>query len=194
MNKIALYDKHKFDELMENSGIIRNRLKIQSVITNAQACLKIKDECGSFSNYIWNFVGNESIVNKWENISQIPKTTEVSDAMSKDLKKRGFKFVGSTICYAFMQAVGIVNDHTLDCFCYNHVKKLRKVNNNNTESIAVAEVKTDTSKLKLKEKSTVRKIVKRKYSKFVVEIIDQNPKVAVKIDECNNKRGSKRKR
>lgn len=116
--RIAQYDQNKFDALMVDKGIIRNKLKIQSVITNAKAVLKIKQESGDFSNYIWNFVNGQPINNHWENIQQVPAKTIISDAMSKDLKQRGFKFVGSTICYAFMQATGIVNDHTVNCFCY----------------------------------------------------------------------------
>lgn len=116
--KIALYDKHKINELLNNIGIIRNRLKIESTITNAKAYLKIIKEFDSFSDYIWHFVNNDPIKNHWENFKLIPNKTIISDKMSKDLKKRGFKFIGSTICYAFMQAVGMVNDHTIDCFCY----------------------------------------------------------------------------
>lgn len=113
---IARYDEQKMEELMLNEGIIRNRLKIKSAITNAQLFLKIQDEFGSFDNYIWQFTSYETIVNHWENIKQLPSCSSESDNMSKDLKKRGFKFVGSTVCYAFMQAVGMIDDHTLDCF------------------------------------------------------------------------------
>lgn len=116
--KIATYDQDKFNELMANAGIIRNRLKIQSIITNANAYLNLKKEQGSFSDYIWGFVEGKPIKNHWKNLRQIPTNNEISDAMSKDLKKRGFKFIGTTICYAFMQATGLVNDHTVDCFCY----------------------------------------------------------------------------
>jgi DNA-3-methyladenine glycosylase I len=118
---IANYDENKFNELMANPGIIRNKLKIQAVIANANAFLKIKRELGDFSGYIWSFVNGKPIKNHWESISQVPAKTVISDTMSKDLKQRGFKFIGSTICYAFMQATGMVNDHTLDCFCYNNV-------------------------------------------------------------------------
>ena len=114
--KIARYDQKKIDILMMNRGIIRNRLKIHAVITNAQAFLRVQEEWGSFSQYIWHFVDGKPIKNHWKNADFVPVVTIVSDAMSKDLKKRGFKFVGSTICYAFMQAVGMVNDHTMDCF------------------------------------------------------------------------------
>lgn len=115
---IANYSQAKFNELMSNSGIIRNQLKINSIIENAKAFLKLKAENKDFSRYIWSFVNGQTIKNHWENLNQIPRQTLVSDTMSKDLKKRGFKFVGSTICYAFMQATGMVNDHTTDCFCY----------------------------------------------------------------------------
>lgn len=115
--RIVLYDQEKCAQLMADAGIIRHRLKIQSVITNAQAFLTVQREHGDFSSYIWQFVGGKPIKNHWENMSQVPAQTVVSEAMSKDLKKRGFKFVGSTICYAFMQATGMVNDHTANCFC-----------------------------------------------------------------------------
>lgn len=115
---IAHYDQHKISALMNDEGIIRNKLKIQSVITNAQAFLKIKQETGNFSNFMWRFVQGQPTYNHWANIQQVPPKTLISDIMAKDLKQRGFKFVGSTICYAFMQATGMVNDHTMDCFCY----------------------------------------------------------------------------
>ncbi|MBS0350327.1 MAG: DNA-3-methyladenine glycosylase I [Proteobacteria bacterium] len=115
--KIAGYHEQKVQQLLQNPEIIRNKLKIQSIITNAQAYLAVKKEFGLFSNYIWSFVGGTPIKNHWQTPKQVPAKTEISDQMSKDLKKRGFKFVGSTICYAFMQAVGMVNDHTIDCFC-----------------------------------------------------------------------------
>src|SRR3990167_1376122 len=116
--KIVLYDDKKYNELFINPSIIRNKLKIQSVITNAKAYLEIKKEFKTFSDYIWQFVDGKPIQNKWKNHSQIPTNTAISDKMSKDLKKRGFKFVGSTICYAFMQAVGMVNDHISTCHCH----------------------------------------------------------------------------
>lgn len=116
--KIAKYDEEKINLLLKNEGIIRNKLKIQSVITNAKCFLQIKQEFPSFSEYIWDFVDGKPIHNRWRNLTQIPSTSAISDSLSKDLKKRGFKFVGSTICYAFMQAVGMVNDHTMDCFLY----------------------------------------------------------------------------
>lgn len=116
--KIANYDEDKFDELMQNEGIIRNRLKIKAAISNARCYLAICKEEGSFSKYIWSFVGGKPIVNKWKSIKEVPATSKESDEMSKALKKRGFKFVGSTICYANMQATGMVNDHTTDCCKY----------------------------------------------------------------------------
>jgi DNA-3-methyladenine glycosylase I len=116
--RIADYDQAKIDALLMDSGIIRNRLKIQAIITNAKAFLQLKQEQGSFADYLWQFVNHQPIQNHWHTLKQVPATTAISDTLSKDLKKRGFKFVGSTICYAFMQAVGMVNDHTRDCFCY----------------------------------------------------------------------------
>lgn len=120
--KIALYDEKKQAELLQNEGIIRNRLKIASAIQNAKAFLEIQKEFGSFDKYIWNFVGRKPINNKLKTSSEIPAKTEISDAISKDLKKRGFNFVGSTIIYAFMQACGLVNDHLVSCFRYEETK------------------------------------------------------------------------
>ena len=114
--KIVNYNTSKEEELLENSGIIRNKLKIKATITNAIAFIKIQQQFGSFSQYIWNFVDGKPIVNHWKSLSEVPATTSVSDALSKDLKKRGFKFVGSTVIYAHMQATGMVNDHILDCW------------------------------------------------------------------------------
>lgn len=119
--RIALYDETKCAELLQNEGIVRNRLKIASTVQNAKAFLKVQQEFGSFDKYIWNFVGGKPIDNKRKNLSEIPAKTEISDAISVDLKKRGFNFVGSTIMYAFMQACGLVNDHTIDCFRYDEV-------------------------------------------------------------------------
>lgn len=119
--KIALYDEKKKAELLQDEGIIRNRLKIASAIQNANAFLKVQNEFGSFDKYIWNFIGGKPIVNAWKNLSKVPAKTEISDAISKDLKKRGFNFVGSTIMYSFMQACGLVNDHLVSCFRYNEV-------------------------------------------------------------------------
>lgn len=119
---ISKYGDEKVDELLQNAGIIRNRLKIISTITNASNFTKVQKEYGSFDKYIWQFVGGTPIVNKWQAHSEIPVSTPESDAMSKDLKKRGFKFVGTTICYAFMQAAGMVNDHLVSCFRYSEIK------------------------------------------------------------------------
>jgi DNA-3-methyladenine glycosylase I len=119
---IARYDKKKTDELLANEGIIRNKLKIASIVQNAKAFLVIKNEFGSFDNYIWQFVDNKPIQNNFKKLSDIPATTNISDAMSKDLRKRGFNFVGSTICYAHMQATGMVNDHVMSCFRYKELR------------------------------------------------------------------------
>lgn len=116
--KIEKYDSKKMKELLQNEGIVRNKLKIAAAIQNAKLFLEVQKEFGSFDKYIWQFVGGKPIVNKRKSLKEVPPKTKESDAMSKDLKKRGFKFVGSTICYAFMQAVGMVNDHTVDCFTY----------------------------------------------------------------------------
>lgn len=120
-DKMALYGEEKIQELIVNPAIVRNKLKIRAAVTNAQAFHKIVEEEGSFSDYLWRFVGGKVIKNSLKDRSEAPTTSPESDAMSKDLKKRGFKFVGSTICYAFMQAVGMVNDHFTDCFRYNEV-------------------------------------------------------------------------
>ena len=118
VEKIARYNKRKVESLLTNPGIIRNRLKIESTIGNARAFLEIQKEFGSFDDYIWRFTDGKPIINQWQRIEEIPASSDISDRMSKDLKKRGFKFVGSTICYAFMQATGMVNDHTVNCFRY----------------------------------------------------------------------------
>ncbi len=120
---IANYDQNKINLLLTDTGIIRNKLKIQAAVTNAKAFLQVQQEEGSFSTYLWQFVQGKPLQNSWESAKQVPALTAVSDAMSKDLKKRGFKFVGSTICYAFMQAVGMVNDHSIDCFRYKELVK-----------------------------------------------------------------------
>lgn len=112
---VAAYDEHKEEELMQNEGIIRNRLKIKSAAINAKAYLRVCEEFGSFSDFLWSYVDHKPIINSWRSMEEVPAKTELSDKISKDLKKRGFKFVGSTIVYAFMQAVGMVNDHLLDC-------------------------------------------------------------------------------
>lgn len=114
--RVSRFNADKVASLLTNDGIVRNRLKIESTIDNAKAFLKVQREFGSFDRYIWGFVGGEPIVNNWRSLKDVPASTPDSDAMSKDLRKRGFRFVGSTICYAFMQACGLVNDHTIDCF------------------------------------------------------------------------------
>ena len=113
--KIAEYDETKLNELLKNEGIIRNRLKINSTVTNARAFMKTQEEFGSFAKYIWNFTDEKRIINKWKELSEVPATSELSDKISKDLKKRGFKFVGSTIIYSFLQAIGIIDDHLMSC-------------------------------------------------------------------------------
>ncbi len=121
--RIARYNSRKLQSLLRNPGIVRNRLKIASTVQNAKAFLKVQDESGSFDKYIWQFVGGKPVTNRWRTGDKLPAKTEQSDALSKDLKTRGFNFVGSTICYAFMQAVGMVNDHTVECFRYREVGK-----------------------------------------------------------------------
>lgn len=116
VEKVACFSRQKVESLLLNSGIIRNRLKVESAITNAQAFLKIQNEFGSFDKYSWQFVDGKTIVNSWKSLKEVPPTSKESDAFSKDLKRRGFKFVGSTIVYAHMQAVGMVNDHLVSCF------------------------------------------------------------------------------
>ena len=115
--KIVKYDAEKIEELMQNAGIIRNRLKIEGAIINARIFLEIQAEYGSFDQYLWQFVGGQTLVNQWNRSEQVPANTHVSDEMSKALKKRGFKFIGTTICYALMQATGMVNDHLMECIC-----------------------------------------------------------------------------
>lgn len=124
--KVSLFDEQKVEELMQNEGIIRNRLKIVASINNAKRFLDVVDEFESFDNYIWKFVDYQPIVNRWESLSQIPPKTELSDRISKDLLKRGFKFVGSTIVYSHMQATGMINDHTVSCFCHLRIVKAIK--------------------------------------------------------------------
>lgn len=116
--KIIRYSEKKIESLMENPGIIRNRLKINSIIQNARAYLELQEAGIDFSEYLWNFVDDKPIINSWKTHAQIPSKSPLSDQLSKDLKKRGFKFVGSTICYAFLQAAGLINDHTTHCFRY----------------------------------------------------------------------------
>lgn len=114
--KVARFKRDRIARLLRNPGVVRNRLKINSAVTNAKAFLEVQREFGSFDTYVWAFVGGRPRVNAWRSLKEIPSSTVESDALSRDLSKRGFKFVGSTICYAFMQAVGMVNDHTVDCF------------------------------------------------------------------------------
>ena len=123
--RIAQYDQRKVAELLGNPGIVRNRLKVAATIQNAKAFLEVRQECESFDRYLWQFVGGRPKQNAWAAMKEVPARTAESDAMSKDLLKRGFKFVGSTICYALMQAVGLVNDHTVDCHRHKAVAKLR---------------------------------------------------------------------
>ena len=122
--EVARFDEAKVQELKQNPAIIRHELKIRSAISNARHFLDIQNEFGSFDTYVWQFVGGEPIVNHWESIKEVPATTKESEALSKDLKKRGFKFVGSTIIYAYMQACGLVMDHTKDCFRYQEILNL----------------------------------------------------------------------
>ncbi len=119
--KIAKYNQNKIDSLLQDAGIIRNKLKINATITNAQAFMKIQDEFGSFSKYLWDFVDGKPVTNKFKSLSEVPANTPLSDTISKDLKKRGFKFVGSTVVYAHMQATGMINDHEISCFRYKEV-------------------------------------------------------------------------
>lgn len=123
--KVAKFDSQKVSELLNNEGIIRNKLKIEAAIINAKCFLEVQKEFGSFDNYIWQFVKGKPIQNRFESSKSLPAETELSKALSKDLKKRGFKFVGPTIMYAHMQAIGLVNDHSTDCFRYSQVAKLK---------------------------------------------------------------------
>lgn len=124
--KIADYSDNKIETLMQDSGIVRNRLKIKATVSNAHAFMKLQEEFGSFSKYIWGFVNNCPVQNNWKDLKQVPATTSISDALSKDLKKRGFKFVGSTVIYAHMQATGMVNDHITSCFRHSEVEQMSK--------------------------------------------------------------------
>jgi DNA-3-methyladenine glycosylase I len=123
--RVARFTPARIERLLQNPGIVRNRLKISSTATNAKAFLAVQAEFGTFDAYLWDFVGGAPRVNKWRSFKQVPPRTAESDALSRDLLRRGFKFVGSTICYAFMQAVGMVNDHTVDCFRYKRVGQPR---------------------------------------------------------------------
>ena len=120
-NKVAQYESDKIESLLQNTGIIRNRQKVNSVVNNAALILEISNEYGSLNDFLWKFTEGKTIQNSWEKESELPVNTKESDNMSKDLKSRGFKFIGTTICYAFMQAVGMVNDHTRDCFRYSEL-------------------------------------------------------------------------
>ncbi|HID80772.1 MAG TPA: DNA-3-methyladenine glycosylase I [Chromatiales bacterium] len=122
--KIARYSDKKIEKLLQNPEIVRNRLKVNATVTNAKLFLEVQKEFGSFDAYSWGFVNGKPIKNKWKQMADVPASTAESDAMSKDMKKRGFKFVGTTICYALMQAVGMVNDHTVGCHCYKKINKL----------------------------------------------------------------------
>jgi len=124
LQKIIRYEESKVNSLLADKGIIRNRLKIMASIQNAGAFLRVQKEFGSFDAYIWRFVGGKAIVNSWQRLKDLPANTRESDIMSQDLRSRGFSFVGSTICYAFMQAAGLVNDHTVDCYRYKQVSSL----------------------------------------------------------------------
>jgi len=121
VQQVAQYDEPKIQELLFDTGIIRNKLKVRGAVNNANRFIEMQKEFGSFDKYIWSFVDNQPIINHWETMSEVPVTTPESDTLSKDLKKRGFKFVGSTIMYAYMQACGLVNDHTTDCFRYGEI-------------------------------------------------------------------------
>ncbi len=124
--KIAAYNEKKINELLNNSGIVRNKLKINAAVENAKVFRIVQNEFDTFDKYIWRFVNNKPINNRWKSIGEIPATSKESEIMSKDLKKRGFKFVGATICYAFMQTVGMVNDHIIDCFRYSEIINIQK--------------------------------------------------------------------
>lgn len=122
LDEVAAWNQSRIDAALQDPGIVRNRLKVESTVSNARAFLEVQEKFGSFATYLWAFVDAEPIQNRWESLRQVPATTELSDRLSKDLKERGFRFVGSTICYAFMQAVGLVNDHTVDCFRWPEVR------------------------------------------------------------------------
>ena len=124
VEKVARFDKQKIQQLLQNPDIIRNKLKVRAAVSNAQHFIEIQEEVGSFDEYIWSFVGGSPIQNSWESMQEVPATTKKSDKLSKDLKKRGFKFTGSTIMYAHMQATGLINDHITGCFRHNAVKKM----------------------------------------------------------------------
>lgn len=120
---VARYDETKIDNLLSNAGIVRNRRKIEASINNAKCFLEVQKEFGTFDRYIWGFVENQPLIGHWKELSEVPASTELSDYISKDMKKRGFRFIGTTIIYSYLQAVGIINDHTIDCFCYPDIIK-----------------------------------------------------------------------
>jgi len=122
IEKVASYDEAKYEELMQDAGIVRNRLKVRAIINNASRILEVQKEFGTFDAYLWGFTDGKTVKNQWKSIDEIPASSPLSNAISKDLKKRGFRFVGTTIIYAFMQAVGLVNDHLTDCFCYLEIE------------------------------------------------------------------------
>ena len=124
-NKVVCYNKRKINSLMKDAGIIRNKLKIESAVTNAKAFIEVRKQFGTFDKYIWDIVNNKPIINNHKRLNDLPASTKLSDLISKDLKKRGFKFVGTTIIYAHMQATGMVNDHTTNCFRYKHIINLK---------------------------------------------------------------------
>jgi DNA-3-methyladenine glycosylase I len=124
VDKVARYRAAKVEKLLSNPAIVRNRLKIESAIINARRFLEVRDEFGRFADYLWRFVDGQPVQNQWTSLKQVPASSHVSDAMSKDLKKRGFKFVGTTICYAYMQAMGLVNDHTVDCYRHRQIQRI----------------------------------------------------------------------
>ena len=126
IERVARYDQRKIDSLLQNPGIIRNRLKVESTVSNARTVLRIQDEYGSFDEYLWQFVDGEPIINRWRSMNSVPASTALSDRMSKTMKKDGFRFVGTTICYAFMQATGMVNDHTVACFRHQECIELAR--------------------------------------------------------------------
>ncbi|MEX0928170.1 MAG: DNA-3-methyladenine glycosylase I, partial [Balneolales bacterium] len=125
-NKIATYDESRIKQLLNNAGIIRNKLKVRSAVQNARAFIAVRKEYGTFNNYIWEFVGGKPLQNRYRALKDIPARTSLSDTVSKDLKRRGFSFVGSTIIYSHMQATGMVNDHVRDCFRHSEIRKLAK--------------------------------------------------------------------
>lgn len=127
VNKVARFTQKRIDRILQDPAVVRNKLKVNSAVNNAKKFLEVQKEFGSFSKYIWSFVGGKPIVNTWRTMKQVPATSKESDALSKDLKKRGFKFVGSTIMYAHMQATGMVNDHTVDCFRYKECNKKKYI-------------------------------------------------------------------